>query len=126
MFQDVVKVSQFGERHPPSNCQTVYSVFIIGKYVGESTHAFYILTVKRKYLTPRVIDVYSSGLSDFSSITEITQASNHIRPKLVENTGSRPLPHRQAAKRRISSWVGDDQRIPGVVCSFCSLKHLNQ
>jgi hypothetical protein len=44
------------------------------------------------------------------------QTSYHIRPQLVENTGSRPLPHRQAAKRRISSWVGDDQRIPGVVC----------
>ena len=44
----------------------------------------------------------------------------HIRPKLVENTGSRPLSHSQAAKRWISSWVGDDQRIPGVVCSFCS------
>ncbi|SCN65386.1 uncharacterized protein FFB20_01603 [Fusarium fujikuroi] len=39
----------------------------------------------------------------------------HIRPKLVENTGSRPLSHSQAAKRWISSWVGDDQRIPGVV-----------
>ncbi|KAM5521124.1 hypothetical protein FOXYSP1_15014 [Fusarium oxysporum f. sp. phaseoli] len=40
----------------------------------------------------------------------------YIRPKLVENTGSRPLSHSQAAKRWISSWVGDDQRIPGVVC----------
>ena len=44
----------------------------------------------------------------------------HIRPKLVENTGSRLLPHHQAAKRRISSWVGDDQRIPGVVCFLVS------
>ncbi|KAF5582217.1 pisatin demethylase cytochrome P450 [Fusarium pseudocircinatum] len=31
-----------------------------------------------------------------------------------ENTGSRLLSHSQAAKRWISSWVGDDQRIPGV------------
>src|SRR6478609_4584773 len=46
--------------------------------------------------------------------------TRYIRPKLVENTGSRPLSHSQAAKRWISSWVGDDQRIPGVVCSFCS------
>jgi hypothetical protein len=28
----------------------------------------------------------------------------------------RPLSLSQAAKRRIGSWVGDDQRIPGVVC----------
>jgi hypothetical protein len=40
----------------------------------------------------------------------------HIRPKVVENTGSRPLSHSQATNRRISSWVGDDQRIPAVVC----------
>jgi hypothetical protein len=44
-------------------------------------------------------------------------ASNfHIRPYLPENTGSRPLSHSQAGKGRISSWVGDDQRIPAVVC----------
>ena len=33
-----------------------------------------------------------------------------------ENSGSRPLSHRQASDRQTSSWVGDDQRIPGVVC----------
>ena len=44
--------------------------------------------------------------------------SKHIRPYLVENTGSRPLSHSQAAKGLISSWVGDDQRIPAVVCVF--------
>ncbi|KAM5513947.1 hypothetical protein FOXYSP1_04914 [Fusarium oxysporum f. sp. phaseoli] len=48
----------------------------------------------------------------------------HIRPKLVENTGSRPLSHSQAAKRWISSWVGDDQRIPGVVCFLLILLFL--
>jgi hypothetical protein len=36
----------------------------------------------------------------------------------MENTGSRPLSHSQATNRRISSWVGDDQRIPAVVCLF--------
>jgi hypothetical protein len=46
--------------------------------------------------------------------------SHRIRPKLAENTGSRPLAQSQAAKRRISSWVGDDQRIPSVVCFFAS------
>ena len=42
----------------------------------------------------------------------------HIRPYLPENTGSRPLSHSQANEGRISSWVGDDQRIPAVVCLF--------
>jgi hypothetical protein len=32
--------------------------------------------------------------------------------RALENTGSRPLSHSQAGDRRISSWVGDDQRIP--------------
>src|SRR6478735_3095651 len=44
------------------------------------------------------------------------RTSKHIRPYLQENTGSRPLSHSQACKGRISSWVGDDQRIPAVVC----------
>ena len=44
--------------------------------------------------------------------------TNHIRPYLVENTGSRPLSQSQAAEGLISSWVGDDQRIPAVVCFF--------
>ena len=39
----------------------------------------------------------------------------HVRPYPAENTGSRPLSHSQAAEGWISSWVGDDQRIPGVV-----------
>ena len=53
-----------------------------------------------------------------------TKYHHHMRPYPVENTGSRPLSHSQAAEGWISSWVGDDQRIPGVVCflrffSFC-------
>jgi hypothetical protein len=47
----------------------------------------------------------------------------HIRPYLLENTGSRPLSHSQAGKGQISSWVGDDQRIPAVVC-FVFLQNL--
>jgi hypothetical protein len=42
----------------------------------------------------------------------------HIRPYPLENTGSRPLSQRQASEGLISSWVGDDQRIPAVVCLF--------
>ena len=42
----------------------------------------------------------------------------HIRPYLRKNTGSRPLSPRQIRESQTSSWVGDDQRIPGVVC-FC-------
>ena len=33
----------------------------------------------------------------------------------------RPLSHRQAYERQISSWVGDDQRTPAVVCFFLGL-----
>jgi hypothetical protein len=36
----------------------------------------------------------------------------------MENSGSRLLPHRQAINRQISSWVGDHQRTPAVVCLF--------
>ena len=46
------------------------------------------------------------------------QPTWYIRPYLVENTGSRPLSQSQAAKGLISSWVGDDQRIPAVVCFY--------
>ena len=35
----------------------------------------------------------------------------------------RPLSHRQAYERQISSWVGDDQRTPAVVCFFFSFCH---
>ncbi len=44
--------------------------------------------------------------------------AQHIRPYPLENTGSRPLSPSQASESQISSWVGDDQRIPGVVCFF--------
>ena len=40
----------------------------------------------------------------------------HIRPQAPENSGSRLLSPRQASERQTSSWVGDDQRIPDVVC----------
>ncbi|KAL2024298.1 hypothetical protein VTK56DRAFT_8780 [Thermocarpiscus australiensis] len=42
----------------------------------------------------------------------------HIRPYPLESTASRPLCPSQTSEGRTSSWVGDDQRIPGVVCSF--------
>jgi hypothetical protein len=44
--------------------------------------------------------------------------ANHIQPQTKENWASRPLCHTQASDRQISSWVGDHQRIPAVVC-FC-------
>jgi hypothetical protein len=42
----------------------------------------------------------------------------HIRPQTEENWASRPLCHTQASDRQISSWVGDHQRIPAVVCFY--------
>ena len=42
----------------------------------------------------------------------------NIRPYLLEYTGSRLLSPSQASKSSSSSWVGDDQRMPGVVCFF--------
>ena len=65
------------------------------------------------------------AISYFSAMQEHNRVycfTKYIRSKLVENTGSRLLSQSQATKRWISSWVGDDQRIPGVVCSvFLSL-----
>jgi hypothetical protein len=49
----------------------------------------------------------------------------HIRPYPLENTGSRPLSHSQASEGRISSWVGDDQRIPAVVCFLAVISFLH-
>ncbi|RAH43927.1 hypothetical protein BO95DRAFT_192366 [Aspergillus brunneoviolaceus CBS 621.78] len=46
--------------------------------------------------------------------------SYHIRPQGVENRASRPLSRTQATRREVSSWVGDHQRIPSVVCFFLS------
>ncbi|OJJ75278.1 hypothetical protein ASPBRDRAFT_482066 [Aspergillus brasiliensis CBS 101740] len=40
----------------------------------------------------------------------------YIRPQGVENRASRPLSRTQATRREVSSWVGDHQRIPSVVC----------
>ena len=42
----------------------------------------------------------------------------HIRPQTEENMVSRPLCLNQASDRSVSSWVGDHQRIPVVVCFF--------
>ena len=53
-------------------------------------------------------------------ITHFQRKNYHIRPYPLENSGSRPLSHRQTSEGQTSSWVGDDQRIPGVVC-FCFL-----
>ena len=40
----------------------------------------------------------------------------YIRPQTEENWASRPLCHTQTSDRRVSSWVGDHQRIRAVVC----------
>jgi len=46
-------------------------------------------------------------------------APPNLRPMRLqeeENWASRPLCYKQASDRQISSWVGDDQRIPAVAC----------
>ena len=48
---------------------------------------------------------------------------HHIRPYPLENSGSRPLSHRQASEGQTSSWVGDDQRIPWC-CMFFNILFL--
>jgi hypothetical protein len=53
-----------------------------------------------------------------SQTANLSAPDNHIRPYPRESTGSRPLSPSQTRESQISSWVGDDQRIPGVVC-FC-------
>ena len=57
---------------------------------------------------------HSYPMSPYSC--ESTMPHCHIRPYPLENSGSRLLSHRQASEGQTSSWVGDDQRIPGVVC----------
>ena len=49
-------------------------------------------------------------------ISQICSSFFHIRPQPPEKSGSRLISERQTSERRISSWVGDDQRTPGVVC----------
>ncbi|KAI4863485.1 hypothetical protein F4820DRAFT_426943, partial [Hypoxylon rubiginosum] len=49
------------------------------------------------------------------NIYDINSMNLHVRPYDLENSGSRPLSHRQTRYSRTSSWVGDDQRILGVV-----------
>ncbi|KAH7358340.1 hypothetical protein B0T11DRAFT_284246 [Plectosphaerella cucumerina] len=65
-----------------------------------------------------------SAVTDLRSFIDLGgEGSYHIRPHPLENTGSRPLSQSQANEGRSSSWVGDDQRMPGVVCfwwfDFC-------
>lgn len=44
--------------------------------------------------------------------------NRHIRPHPAENTASRPLCPSQTAEGQISTQVGDDWGIPGVVCNL--------
>ncbi|EHA23286.1 hypothetical protein ASPNIDRAFT_37299 [Aspergillus niger ATCC 1015] len=46
------------------------------------------------------------------------ERNKYIRPQGVENRASRPLSRTQATRRDVSSWVGDHQRIPSVLCPF--------
>ena len=50
----------------------------------------------------------------------------YIRPQTEENWASRPLCHTQTSDRRVSSWVGDHQRIRAVVCFFLFLPFLGR
>ena len=59
--------------------------------------------------------------SDSRHISSVAAAFCYIRPYPLENTRSRLLSHSQAKEGRISSWVGDHQRILGVVCFFAFL-----
>lgn len=43
-------------------------------------------------------------------------ANAYDRPYPLDSMGSRPLSHRQTSDSWSSSRVGDDQRMPGVVC----------
>ncbi|KAL2142718.1 hypothetical protein VTI28DRAFT_806 [Corynascus sepedonium] len=65
------------------------------------------------------IKLGSQSLYHCLSYTGHSVTDYHIRPYLLGNSGSRPLSQRQTNKGSSSSWVGDDQRMPGVVC-FCS------
>jgi hypothetical protein len=58
------------------------------------------------------------SLSYIRVYRSVQENSWYIRPQTGENRASRPLCHPQAPDRQISSWVGDHQRIPAVVC-FC-------
>ena len=65
-----------------------------------------------------LFDLVSFHIHTYLSST--STLNSHIRPYPCESTGSRPLSPRQTHESQISSWVGDDQRIPGVVC-FCPI-----
>ena len=40
----------------------------------------------------------------------------HVRPKIMESSGSCLLSRRQVNNRQSGSWVGDHHRIHGIVC----------
>jgi hypothetical protein len=64
------------------------------------------------------------GISEYVSLyTELKHSSNTYDHTYRMNTGSRLLSARQACKGQISSWVGDDQRTPAVVCCFVFAKN---
>jgi hypothetical protein len=75
-------------------------------------------------LQPRKLRITSIVRSNFNiQICECDILSNNTTSvtydhRLRSNWASRPLCHTQALDRQISSWVGDHQRIPAVVC-FC-------
>jgi hypothetical protein len=52
----------------------------------------------------------------FFSSRPILDQESAVSLYLSENTGSRPLSPSHTRESQISSWVGVDQRIPGVVC----------
>ena len=66
----------------------------------------------------------TSAGSDSSHFLRLYRANQynycHIQPQTEENWASRPLCHTQASDRQISSWLGDHQRIPAVVCFILS------
>ena len=51
-------------------------------------------------------------------LTHISFTVSHIRPYPEGSTGSRQIPPSESSEGPISSWVGDDQRIPAVVCTL--------
>jgi hypothetical protein len=74
------------------------SMFSISKYYGKSGNTNF------RFREPR---------NQLRGLRSETPA-----PQTKENWASRPLCHTQASDRQISSWVGDHQRIPAVVCFF--------
>ena len=78
-----------------------------------------LLSANLAGLAPAVQVSFSHGCISLPVKAELSAFHCHIRSYPLENSGSRLLSHRQASEGRISSWLGDDQRIPAVVC-FCT------